>query len=178
MSSFYGGLHSSEERSSTPSCGLEPVKWIKTMAYWSIGVTTSNEPRVISSCKSKLGRWANSHYLDVLLLHCFWIKICLSLKVSFYLTASIKPSVMTAAHNEVSLPCFPHRSLDFGQSQRFLHDPEMLDSSSKALSFARYVIFMFLWEVDPIRYSAPLRDFNSPDRRLTAFFPILWGMLL
>lgn len=107
MSSFYGGLHSSEERSSTPSCGLEPVKWIKTMAYWSIGVTTSNEPRVISSCKSKLGRWANSHYLDVLLLHCFWIKICLSLKVSFYLTASIKPSVMTAAHNEVSLPCFP-----------------------------------------------------------------------
>ncbi|XP_047411116.1 protein FAM13B isoform X6 [Sciurus carolinensis] len=34
-------------------------------------------------------------------------------------------------------PVLSHRSLDFGQSQRFLHDPEMLDSSSKALSFAR-----------------------------------------
>ncbi|MBZ3886748.1 Protein FAM13B [Sciurus carolinensis] len=33
-------------------------------------------------------------------------------------------------------PVLSHRSLDFGQSQRFLHDPEMLDSSSKALSFA------------------------------------------
>ncbi|XP_037365137.1 protein FAM13B isoform X6 [Talpa occidentalis] len=34
-------------------------------------------------------------------------------------------------------PVLSHRSLDFGQSQRFLHDPETLDSSSKALSFAR-----------------------------------------
>ncbi|XP_077901804.1 protein FAM13B isoform X7 [Ictidomys tridecemlineatus] len=34
-------------------------------------------------------------------------------------------------------PVLSHRSLDFGQSQRFLHDPEMLDSSSKALSFTR-----------------------------------------
>uniref|UniRef100_A0A8C3RR16 Protein FAM13B n=1 Tax=Chelydra serpentina TaxID=8475 RepID=A0A8C3RR16_CHESE len=32
-------------------------------------------------------------------------------------------------------PVLSHRSLDFGQSQRFLHDPETLDSSSKALSF-------------------------------------------
>ncbi|XP_012583328.1 PREDICTED: protein FAM13B isoform X4 [Condylura cristata] len=34
-------------------------------------------------------------------------------------------------------PVLSHRSLDFGQSQRFLHDPETLDSSSKALSFTR-----------------------------------------
>nr|XP_044988226.1 protein FAM13B isoform X1 [Jaculus jaculus]XP_044988227.1 protein FAM13B isoform X1 [Jaculus jaculus] len=34
-------------------------------------------------------------------------------------------------------PVLSHRSLDFGQSQRFLHDPEVLDSSSKALSFTR-----------------------------------------
>ncbi|XP_067423364.1 protein FAM13B isoform X2 [Emydura macquarii macquarii] len=34
-------------------------------------------------------------------------------------------------------PVLSHRSLDFGQSQRFLHDPETLDSSSKALSFVR-----------------------------------------
>ncbi|KAG8506562.1 Protein FAM13B, partial [Galemys pyrenaicus] len=34
-------------------------------------------------------------------------------------------------------PVLSHRSLDFGQSQRFLHDPETMDSSSKALSFAR-----------------------------------------
>ncbi|XP_071066192.1 protein FAM13B isoform X7 [Dasypus novemcinctus] len=33
-------------------------------------------------------------------------------------------------------PVLSHRSLDFGQSQRFLHDPETMDSS-KALSFAR-----------------------------------------
>lgn len=31
-------------------------------------------------------------------------------------------------------PVLSHRSLDFGQSQRFLHDPETMDSSSKALS--------------------------------------------
>uniref|UniRef100_A0A8C3XJY8 Protein FAM13B n=1 Tax=Chelydra serpentina TaxID=8475 RepID=A0A8C3XJY8_CHESE len=36
-------------------------------------------------------------------------------------------------------PVLSHRSLDFGQSQRFLHDPETLDSSSKALSFVRCV---------------------------------------
>uniref|UniRef100_A0A8D0DVS4 Family with sequence similarity 13 member B n=1 Tax=Salvator merianae TaxID=96440 RepID=A0A8D0DVS4_SALMN len=34
-------------------------------------------------------------------------------------------------------PILSHRSLDFGQSQRFLHDPEKIDSSSKALSFVR-----------------------------------------
>lgn len=34
-------------------------------------------------------------------------------------------------------PVLSHRSLDFGQSQRFLHDPETMDSSSKALTFAR-----------------------------------------
>ncbi|XP_050818195.1 protein FAM13B isoform X1 [Gopherus flavomarginatus] len=34
-------------------------------------------------------------------------------------------------------PVLSHRSLDFGQSQRFLHDPETLDFSSKALSFVR-----------------------------------------
>lgn len=34
-------------------------------------------------------------------------------------------------------PVLSHRSLDFGQSQRFLHDPEALDFSSKALSFTR-----------------------------------------
>uniref|UniRef100_A0A8C8SGI0 Protein FAM13B n=1 Tax=Pelusios castaneus TaxID=367368 RepID=A0A8C8SGI0_9SAUR len=38
---------------------------------------------------------------------------------------------------EDSHPVLSHRSLDFGQSQRFLHDPETLDSSSKALSFVR-----------------------------------------
>lgn len=34
-------------------------------------------------------------------------------------------------------PVLSHRSLDFGQSQRFLHNPETMESSSKALSFAR-----------------------------------------
>ncbi|XP_070595295.1 protein FAM13B isoform X2 [Erythrolamprus reginae] len=36
-----------------------------------------------------------------------------------------------------SHPILAHRSLDFGQSQRFLHDPEKIDSSSKALPFVR-----------------------------------------
>ncbi|XP_058024841.1 protein FAM13B isoform X2 [Ahaetulla prasina] len=36
-----------------------------------------------------------------------------------------------------SHPILAHRSLDFGQSQRFLHDPEKIDSSSKALSFVK-----------------------------------------
>lgn len=53
-------------------------------------------------------------------------------------------------------PVLSHRSLDFGQSQRFLHDPETLDSSSKALSFARYVIFYL--KVISITYPGPLRD--------------------
>lgn len=47
-------------------------------------------------------------------------------------------------------PVLSHRSLDFGQSQRFLHDPETMDSSSKALTFARYMIFMCLREVSPV----------------------------
>ncbi|XP_062976863.1 protein FAM13B isoform X2 [Elgaria multicarinata webbii] len=34
-------------------------------------------------------------------------------------------------------PVLSHRSLDFGQSQRFLHDPDKIDSSSKALPFVR-----------------------------------------
>uniref|UniRef100_A0A8D2LI77 Family with sequence similarity 13 member B n=1 Tax=Varanus komodoensis TaxID=61221 RepID=A0A8D2LI77_VARKO len=34
-------------------------------------------------------------------------------------------------------PILSHRSLDFGQSQRFLHDPDKIDPSSKALSFVR-----------------------------------------
>ncbi|XP_009069403.1 PREDICTED: protein FAM13B isoform X1 [Acanthisitta chloris] len=38
---------------------------------------------------------------------------------------------------EDSHPILSHRSLDFGQSHRFLHNPETLDSSSKALSFVR-----------------------------------------
>ncbi|KAM4676642.1 protein FAM13B isoform 2-T3 [Discoglossus pictus] len=34
-------------------------------------------------------------------------------------------------------PVLSHRSLDFGQSQRFLHDPEKLDSSSMELFYVR-----------------------------------------
>lgn len=61
--------------------------------------------------------------------------------------AQLSPQAGRMNHHTLEEDCPPvlsHRSLDFGQSQRFLHDPEMLDSSSKALSFARYVIFMFL----------------------------------
>ncbi|XP_058396951.1 protein FAM13B isoform X8 [Diceros bicornis minor] len=54
--------------------------------------------------------------------------------------AQLSPQAGRMNHHPLEEDCPPvlsHRSLDFGQSQRFLHDPEMLDSSSKALSFAR-----------------------------------------
>ncbi|XP_019390702.1 PREDICTED: protein FAM13B isoform X5 [Crocodylus porosus] len=54
--------------------------------------------------------------------------------------AQLSPQAGRMNNHPLEEDCHPvlsHRSLDFGQSQRFLHDPEMLDSSSKALSFAR-----------------------------------------
>ncbi|XP_070373416.1 protein FAM13B isoform X9 [Equus asinus] len=54
--------------------------------------------------------------------------------------AQLSPQAGRMNHHPLEEDCPPvlsHRSLDFGQSQRFLHDPEMLESSSKALSFAR-----------------------------------------
>lgn len=56
--------------------------------------------------------------------------------------AQLSPQAGRMNNHPLEEDCHPvlsHRSLDFGQSQRFLHDPEMLDSSSKALSFARYI---------------------------------------
>ncbi|XP_007461463.1 PREDICTED: protein FAM13B isoform X1 [Lipotes vexillifer] len=53
--------------------------------------------------------------------------------------AQLSPQAGRMNHHPLEEDCPPvlsHRSLDFGQSQRFLHDPETLDSSSKALSFA------------------------------------------
>lgn len=61
--------------------------------------------------------------------------------------AQLSPQAGRMNHHPLEEDCPPvlsHCSLDFGQSQRFLHDPETLTSSSKALSFARYVIFMYL----------------------------------
>uniref|UniRef100_A0A667H5L4 Protein FAM13B n=1 Tax=Lynx canadensis TaxID=61383 RepID=A0A667H5L4_LYNCA len=55
--------------------------------------------------------------------------------------AQLSPQAGRMNHHPLEEDCPPilsHRSLDFGQSQRFLHDPETLDSSSKALSFTRY----------------------------------------
>ncbi|XP_077624831.1 protein FAM13B isoform X13 [Crocuta crocuta] len=54
--------------------------------------------------------------------------------------AQLSPQAGRMNHHLLEEDCPPvlsHRSLDFGQSQRFLHDPETLDSSSKALSFTR-----------------------------------------
>ncbi|XP_051834425.1 protein FAM13B isoform X2 [Antechinus flavipes] len=54
--------------------------------------------------------------------------------------AQLSPQAGRMTHHPLEEDCPPvlsHRSLDFGQSQRFLHDPETIDSSSKALSFAR-----------------------------------------
>uniref|UniRef100_A0ABM5FLC5 Protein FAM13B isoform X5 n=1 Tax=Pogona vitticeps TaxID=103695 RepID=A0ABM5FLC5_9SAUR len=53
--------------------------------------------------------------------------------------AQLSPQAGRMNHplEEDSHPILSHRSLDFGQSQRFLHDPEKIDSSSKALSFVR-----------------------------------------
>ncbi|XP_039205181.1 protein FAM13B isoform X3 [Crotalus tigris] len=53
--------------------------------------------------------------------------------------AQLSPQAGRMNHplEEDSHPILAHRSLDFGQSQRFLHDPEKIDSSSKALSFVR-----------------------------------------
>ncbi|XP_074069085.1 protein FAM13B isoform X2 [Macrotis lagotis] len=54
--------------------------------------------------------------------------------------AQLSPQAGRMTHHPLEEDCPPvlsHRSLDFGQSQRFLHDPETLDASSKALSFAR-----------------------------------------
>lgn len=54
--------------------------------------------------------------------------------------AQLSPQAGRMNHHPLEEDCPPvlsHRSLDFGQSQRFLHDPEALDSSSKALSFTR-----------------------------------------
>nr|XP_025708095.1 protein FAM13B isoform X4 [Callorhinus ursinus] len=54
--------------------------------------------------------------------------------------AQLSPQAGRMNHHPLEEDCPPvlsHRSLDFGQSQRFLHDPETLDSSSKALSFTR-----------------------------------------
>ncbi|XP_023559142.1 protein FAM13B [Octodon degus] len=54
--------------------------------------------------------------------------------------AQLSPQAGRMNHHPLEGDCPPvlsHRSLDFGQSQRFLHDPETLNSSSKALSYAR-----------------------------------------
>uniref|UniRef100_A0A7N4V0T7 Family with sequence similarity 13 member B n=1 Tax=Sarcophilus harrisii TaxID=9305 RepID=A0A7N4V0T7_SARHA len=54
--------------------------------------------------------------------------------------AQLSPQAGRMTHHPLEEDCPPvlsHRSLDFGQSQRFLHDPETMDSSSKAISFAR-----------------------------------------
>ncbi|KAM3846841.1 protein FAM13B isoform 2-T2 [Vipera latastei] len=53
--------------------------------------------------------------------------------------AQLSPQAGRMNHplEEDSHPILAHRSLDFGQSQRFLHDAEKIDSSSKALSFVR-----------------------------------------
>ncbi|XP_033623236.1 protein FAM13B isoform X7 [Fukomys damarensis] len=54
--------------------------------------------------------------------------------------AQLSPQAGRMNHHPLEEDCPPvlsHRSLDFGQSQRFLHDPETLSSSSKALSYAR-----------------------------------------
>ncbi|XP_060096384.1 protein FAM13B isoform X4 [Heteronotia binoei] len=52
--------------------------------------------------------------------------------------AQLSPQAGRMNHplEEDNHPVLSHRSLDFGQSQRFLHDPEKIDSS-KALSFVR-----------------------------------------
>uniref|UniRef100_A0A8B9I2P0 Protein FAM13B n=1 Tax=Anser brachyrhynchus TaxID=132585 RepID=A0A8B9I2P0_9AVES len=58
--------------------------------------------------------------------------------------AQLSPQAGRMTNHPLEEDCHPilsHRSLDFGQSQRFLHDPETLDSSSKALSFVRYSSF-------------------------------------
>uniref|UniRef100_A0A8D0HBT3 Protein FAM13B n=1 Tax=Sphenodon punctatus TaxID=8508 RepID=A0A8D0HBT3_SPHPU len=54
--------------------------------------------------------------------------------------AQLSPQAGRINHHPLEEDCHPilsHRSLDFGQSQRFLHDPETINSSSKALSFVR-----------------------------------------
>ncbi|XP_051019828.1 protein FAM13B isoform X10 [Acomys russatus] len=54
--------------------------------------------------------------------------------------AQLSPQAARMTHHPLGEDCPPvlsHRSLDFGQSQRFLRDPEALDFSSKALSFTR-----------------------------------------
>ncbi|KAL1773513.1 FAM13B isoform X1 [Sigmodon hispidus] len=54
--------------------------------------------------------------------------------------AQLSPQAARMTHHPLGEDCPPvlsHRSLEFGQSQRFLHDPEALDFSSKALSFTR-----------------------------------------
>ncbi|XP_076206286.1 protein FAM13B isoform X3 [Aptenodytes patagonicus] len=54
--------------------------------------------------------------------------------------AQLSPQAGRMTNHPLEEDCHPilsHRSLDFGQSHRFLHDPETLDSSSKALSFVR-----------------------------------------
>ncbi|KAL6091588.1 hypothetical protein STEG23_001243, partial [Scotinomys teguina] len=54
--------------------------------------------------------------------------------------AQLSPQAARMTHHPLGEDCPPvlsHRSLDFGQGQRFLHDPEALDFSSKALSFTR-----------------------------------------
>ncbi|XP_078520226.1 protein FAM13B [Lissotriton helveticus] len=52
--------------------------------------------------------------------------------------AQLSPQAARLKHSmeEDVFPMLSHRCLDFGQSQRFLHDPEVADSS-KALSFVR-----------------------------------------
>ncbi|XP_028618603.1 protein FAM13B isoform X2 [Grammomys surdaster] len=54
--------------------------------------------------------------------------------------AQLSPQAARMTHHPLGEDCPPvlsHRCLEFGQSQRFLHDPEALDLSSKALSFTR-----------------------------------------
>lgn len=74
--------------------------------------------------------------------------------------AQLSPQAGRMNHHPLEEDCPPvlsHRSLDFGQSQRFLHDPETLDSSSKALSFTRYIIFIYLGEASLIMSPDPLK---------------------
>lgn len=75
--------------------------------------------------------------------------------------AQLSPQAGRMNHHPLEEDCPPvlsHRSLDFGQSQRFLHDPETLDSSSKALSFTRYIVLTYLREAILIMSLNPLKD--------------------
>ncbi|XP_062443085.1 protein FAM13B isoform X2 [Rhea pennata] len=86
--------------------------------------------------------------------------------------AQLSPQAGRMTNHPLEEDCHPvlsHRSLDFGQSQRFLHDPETLDPSSKALSFVRTRRASFSSKDDKREDKTPYQLVKKLQRKIKQF---------